>query len=247
MSKYTLLELLASRTAAPVTEALLRCLGAHPDLVHTLTADNGKEFAGHREVSAGLEAGFCLATPCHSWERGLNEHANGLVRQYFPKGTGLTRVTAEEVRQVEDRLNRRPRKVPGCARSRRAMDACACRACTGPLQCRTASPAMLESRDCRRFGIERTLPDPGFPPCLPMRLRLHGQTGAVLHFGLELGRPFTPYLIQLQILLIQRKILITFEIDDSQSISALYGSCSGKWAESYAKEFSLSSMAPMSG
>ncbi|MCY4149298.1 MAG: IS30 family transposase [Gammaproteobacteria bacterium] len=76
--------------------------------------DRGKEFAGHREVSAVLEAGFCLATPCHSWERGLNEHANGLVRQYFPKGAGLTRVTAEGVRQVEDRLNRFPRKALGC-------------------------------------------------------------------------------------------------------------------------------------
>ncbi len=54
---------------------------------------------------------FYFATPYHSWERGLNEHTNGLVREYFPKGTDLSRVTALVVQQVEDRLNHRPRKV----------------------------------------------------------------------------------------------------------------------------------------
>jgi len=112
-SRHTILELLASRAAAPVTEALLRHLGPHRDRVHTMTADNGKEFAGHREVSAGLEAGFCFATPCHSWERGLNETANGLMCECFPKGTGFRQVSAEQVRQVESRLNRRPRKSLG--------------------------------------------------------------------------------------------------------------------------------------
>ncbi len=112
-SWFTILELLAGKAAAPVTEALLERLGPHRDRVHTLTADNGKEFAGHEEVAAGLDAGFYFATPYHSWERGLNEHVNGLVRQYFPKGTDFRRVTAEQVREVEDRLNHRPRKVLG--------------------------------------------------------------------------------------------------------------------------------------
>ncbi len=103
----------AGKAAAPVTEALLRRLEPFRDWVHTLTADNGKEFAGHREVAEGLEAGFYFATPYHSWERGLNEHVNGLVRQYFPKGTDFRPVTAEPGREVEDRLNHRPRKVPG--------------------------------------------------------------------------------------------------------------------------------------
>ncbi len=112
-SWYTILELLGGKAAAPVTEALLRRLGPHRDRVHTLTADNGKEFAGHREVAEGLDAGFYFATPYHSWERGLNEHVNGLVREYFPKGVDFRQVTTEQVREVEDRLNHRPRKALG--------------------------------------------------------------------------------------------------------------------------------------
>ena len=112
-SKYTILELLEGKSAAPVTEALLRRMGPFRERVHTLTADNGKEFASHAEVAAGLGAGFYFARPYHSWERGLNETANGLVRQYFPKGTDLTRITAEQARQVENRLNHRPRKALG--------------------------------------------------------------------------------------------------------------------------------------
>ena len=81
--------------------------------VLTLTADNGKEFAGHREVSAALAADFYLATPYHSWERGLNEHTNGLVRQYLPKGTDFRTVTGAQVQVIEDRINHRPRKVLG--------------------------------------------------------------------------------------------------------------------------------------
>ncbi len=87
--------------------------GHIPGRVHTLIADNGKEFAGHREVAEGLDAGFCFATPYHSRERGRNEHVNGLVRQYFPKGVDFRQVTTEQVREVEDRLNHRPRKALG--------------------------------------------------------------------------------------------------------------------------------------
>ncbi len=60
-----------------------------------------------------LGAGFYFARPCHSWERGLNEPANGLPRQYCPQGTDLRRVDPARVREARDRLNRRPRKVPG--------------------------------------------------------------------------------------------------------------------------------------
>ncbi|MCY3767913.1 MAG: IS30 family transposase [Gammaproteobacteria bacterium] len=106
------MEKVDGKTAKAVTDALLRRLGPVRNQVLTLTADNGKEFAGHRAVSAALAADF-LATPYHSWERGLNEHTNGLVRQYLPKGTDFRTVTGAQVQVIEDRINHRPRKVLG--------------------------------------------------------------------------------------------------------------------------------------
>ena len=81
------------------------------EVVHTITSDNGKEFAGHGKIAQELGTGFFFATPYHSWERGLNEHTNGLVRQYFPKATDFHEVLGEDVRRVEELLNGRPRKV----------------------------------------------------------------------------------------------------------------------------------------
>ena len=77
------------------------------------TADNGKEFAGHRRVSEELGAGFYFATPYHSWERGLNEHTNGLVREFFPKSQDLRKIDPKEVEKVQKLLNNRPRRVLG--------------------------------------------------------------------------------------------------------------------------------------
>ncbi len=135
-SKFRFLEWVDGKTASAVTEAITRRLGPVRDRVHTCTADHepghsaagkslkagrrrplnasgSKEFARHREIAQKLNAGFSFATPYPSWERGLNEHTNGLVRQYFPKGTDFRQVTAAQVRAVEDWLHRRPRKVLG--------------------------------------------------------------------------------------------------------------------------------------
>ena len=92
---------------------MLQSLGPVKKLVHTITADNGKEFAGHATVAGGLCAGFYFATPYHSWERGLNEHTNGLVREFFPKSQDLRKVDPGEVRGVQEMLNTRPRRVVG--------------------------------------------------------------------------------------------------------------------------------------
>jgi transposase, IS30 family len=110
-SKLTKLAKVSSRQADEVSQALIVRLGECQDQVRTITADNGKEFAYHELVSTALDAKFFFATPYHSWERGLNEHTNGLIRQYLPKGSSLTDVTQENLNEIEFLLNNRPRKV----------------------------------------------------------------------------------------------------------------------------------------
>ena len=77
--------------------------------MHTITADNGKEFTGHAEVAAALGLDYYFARPYHSWERGLSEHTNGLARQYWPKWKEFKHLPPEEVRRVQELLNNRPR------------------------------------------------------------------------------------------------------------------------------------------
>ncbi len=110
-SKLTKLTRVDHKTAEEVEKALIERLKPVKDFVHTMTADNGKEFANHQKISIELEAGFYFAKPYHSWERGLNEHTNGLVRQYFPKNKRFDEITLEALEKVELLLNSRPRKV----------------------------------------------------------------------------------------------------------------------------------------
>ena len=110
-SKLTLLAQVSRKTAQEVEEALTSKLGEVVDCVLTITADNGKEFANHEAVTAKLGATVYFALPYHSWERGLNEHTNGLVRQYLPKCQRLDDVTQGKVGDIEKLLNNRPRKV----------------------------------------------------------------------------------------------------------------------------------------
>jgi len=78
--------------------------------MHTITTDNGKEFSNHQQIAAQLGIDFYFATPYHSWERGANENLNGLVRQYFPKGTNFDKIDHQAVKKATDILNNRPRK-----------------------------------------------------------------------------------------------------------------------------------------
>jgi IS30 family transposase len=110
-SKLTHLVKIPNKTAEEVEKALIKKLGPKQKFVYTLTSDNGKEFACHQNVSTSLKAAFFFATPYHSWERGLNEHTNGLVRQYFPKSFSFDSISEEDVERVEALLNNRPRKV----------------------------------------------------------------------------------------------------------------------------------------
>jgi len=110
-SKLTKLIKASGKTAKEVEQAILSKLIPIQDFVLTLTADNGKEFARHQQISEALNSDFFFAKPYHSWERGLNEHTNGLVRQYFPKSMSFDEVTQVQLDEVEILLNNRPRKV----------------------------------------------------------------------------------------------------------------------------------------
>jgi IS30 family transposase len=99
--------------AEEVAAASLAALSPLSDKVLTLTSDNGGEFAHHARIAEGLGARFYFARPHASWERGVNENTNGLLRQYFPKWHDFAAITQAEVEQVMTRLNDRPRKTLG--------------------------------------------------------------------------------------------------------------------------------------
>ena len=71
----------------PLSDAAIRKLMPFKGLLHTITSDNGKEFANHKAIAEAQGIDFYFAHPYHSWERGANENMNGLIRQYIPKGT----------------------------------------------------------------------------------------------------------------------------------------------------------------
>jgi IS30 family transposase len=112
-SKLTRLSKLATKAAAEMKHACVALLAPLAARVHTITVDNGKEFCDHKHIAARLQARIYFAHPYASWERGLNENTNGLVRQYFPKKYEFARISDKDLQQVEDLLNNRPRKTLG--------------------------------------------------------------------------------------------------------------------------------------
>lgn len=104
---------LTGKEAVPVAKITAWSLRKVKNLIHTITADNGKEFAKHEEISRKLEINFYFCKPYHSWERGANENTNGLIRQYIPKGTDFSEVTNKQIKRIENILNNRPRKRLG--------------------------------------------------------------------------------------------------------------------------------------
>lgn len=110
-SKFAIIEKVDSKRAEEVTSTLIGMLLPLKPITKTITSDNGKKFAYHKKVSEVLSTDFYFAHPYSSWERGLNEHTNGLIRQYLPKKTDFTQVTKEEIITIQDKLNHRPRKI----------------------------------------------------------------------------------------------------------------------------------------
>lgn len=100
-----------SKEAVGVAKAVTKLL--KNEVSHTVTFDNGKEFAHHKKMARKTGAKIYFAHPYSSWERGLNENTNGLIRQYFPKGSCFQDITEDDVNRVEEILNNRPRKSLG--------------------------------------------------------------------------------------------------------------------------------------
>ena len=111
MSKFSLFTLVPDKTKESVTQAIEKSLKGMKQNVHTITFDNGKEFAGHQGISISLNALCFFAKPYHSWERGLNEHTNGLLRQFVPKKSDFSQFSQEDIDFAQNSLNNRPRKV----------------------------------------------------------------------------------------------------------------------------------------
>jgi IS30 family transposase len=110
-SKLLRMKKVTRKTSTLVRQAI--CSELKGLTVHTLTSDNGCEFAEHRKIAKSLGADFYFCHPYSSWERGLNENTNGLIRQFFPKQMKFDTITVEQIKHVEDKLNNRPRKSLG--------------------------------------------------------------------------------------------------------------------------------------
>lgn len=110
VTKATLIGFVDQKTVPEVTAEIVRLLRPHKQHVHTITFDNGREFSGHQGISQQLKCACYFAKPYHSWERGLNENTNGLIRQYFPKKLPFPSKIRSQLAYVMDRLNTRPRK-----------------------------------------------------------------------------------------------------------------------------------------
>ncbi len=109
-SKKTILKKVSKKTAICVATATIEGLKSYANSILSITADNGSEFAYHEMISQELKTDFYFAHPYSSWERGLNENTNGLVRQFLKKGSSFAEVTDTQLELIMANLNNRPRK-----------------------------------------------------------------------------------------------------------------------------------------
>lgn len=104
---------LSEKDSISLYKAAVKKLMPFKTLLHTITSDNGKEFANHQAIAEDLNVDFYFAHPYHSWERGANENMNELIRQYIPKGSSLEDIDDEYIEMIQEKLNNRPRKKLG--------------------------------------------------------------------------------------------------------------------------------------
>lgn len=130
VSKYTLTTMSEYKNSSSILRAVVKLLSPLKAVVFTITSDNGKEFADHEDIAKALQAKFFFADAYASWQRGLNENTNGLLRQYFPKKSCFASISEIMLKTVQEKLNNRPRKT---------LNFC--------------SPIQIFSQECRLKGI----------------------------------------------------------------------------------------------
>ncbi len=109
-SKYTIIGKIRNRTTDELNRKVIQLIKKQVNQVKTITADNGTEFHQYKKIEDVTNSTFYFANPYHSWERGLNENTNGLIRQYLPKGESMKSITQKDCDKIAMKLNRRPRK-----------------------------------------------------------------------------------------------------------------------------------------
>lgn len=112
-ARYTLITKTKDLKTDTVMRATRRCLKVNKVIVKSITSDNGVEFTGFKRLINWFNIDYYFCHPYSSWERGTNENTNGLIRQYCPKGSSFKNVTAAEVKQIQNKINSRPRKILG--------------------------------------------------------------------------------------------------------------------------------------
>lgn len=112
-SKLVLIRKVRDKSSEEMKDVILKTFSTNPELIKSLTVDNGNEFALHDKISHETGASVYFAAPYSPWERGLNENTNGLIRRYYPKGTDFNRVPDYELAKIQNLLNCRPRKILG--------------------------------------------------------------------------------------------------------------------------------------
>ena len=112
MSRLTLIAKVDTKQSGTVADSMISLL-ERVSTVHTITLDNGGEFAAHRKVSEAVNADVFFAKSYASYQRGTNENTNGIIRRTWPKKMALGELTEEEVRETEFLINTMPRKVLG--------------------------------------------------------------------------------------------------------------------------------------
>lgn len=109
-SMYLKISIPCSKNSNIVANEIKRLLYPFKKIVHTITTDNGLEFAQHKTISKALNCDYYFCDPYSSWQRGLNENINGLIRQYIPKGSSFENISKKQIKEIENKLNHRPRK-----------------------------------------------------------------------------------------------------------------------------------------